>query len=328
MAADHNHSYTLQILAGATASGKSTIAQLLATQMDCSILSADAMSVYRDMNIGTAKTTPAERNATRYYGIDLVTPAERCTAGLWLESAYTAITELSRSVTPSETSLTNLPLIVAGGTGLYIKALTNGLDGNASNPHRRAHWEQLLAQQGVTALQQAATALKPGILEEIPDPSNPRRLIRALEHLETTQRLPQSWYTPTTPPHITALRLPRPQLHQRIKERVIKMFATGLLEETSNLRLKYPHWSETARHAIGYAEALAVLEGSMNQDQAIERIAARTRQLAKRQETWLRHQFDTHWIEISIDDSAPEIAAKVAEQWRQHGPTKIRYQSQ
>ena len=302
------------VLAGATATGKSAAAQLLAEQLGCAVLSADAMLVYRGMDIGTAKPTAAERGAVPYFGLDLATPAETFSAGLWLADARRAL----QAATPSACGL-----IVAGGTGLYIKALTEGLDSAGSDPARRAHWQALFEREGLAALQRAVEALAPGALADVADPANPRRLIRALEHLEACGRLPQSWKTAAAPAAITALRLPRAQLHARIERRVRAMFRQGLPDEVRRLREIYPVWSATAAQAIGYAEVCALLDGTLPMRDTLEKIATRTRQLAKRQETWFRHQAAVHWIDIADDDPAERVAERVLASWRHHGPTHL-----
>jgi tRNA dimethylallyltransferase len=214
-------------------------------------------------------------------------------------------------------------LIVAGGTGLYLKALTDGLDSDASDPACRARWQSLFEREGPAALQRALAERAPGALETLVAPSNPRRLIRALEHLETRGCLPQQWKrTPPAAP-VTVLRLPREQLHARIARRVAAMFGQGLVDEVRALRQTYPVWSPTAAAAIGYAEAGAVLDGTLTLREAAERIVIRTRQLAKRQETWFRHQTQAVWLEIDDNDPPERVARRVLDTWRQHGPTPL-----
>ena len=224
---------------------------------------------------------------------------------------------------PREATLPACGLIVAGGTGLYIKALTTGFDSEASDPASRARWQTLFDREGLAALQQALAARAPDALASLADPSNPRRLIRALEHLDTHGSLPQQWKrdTPATP--ITVLRLPRPQLHARIERRVATMFRQGLVDEVRALRQTCPVWSATALQAIGYAEVCALLDGALSEKAAFEKIVIRTRQLAKRQETWFRHQAQAVWLEIDENDPPAHIAGRVLKTWRQHGPTPI-----
>ena len=305
------------ILAGATATGKTDVAQILAEQTACAILSADAMLVYRDMNIGTAKPTPAMRGNTPYYGLDLVTPAEPFSTGLWLVEAARALHNTTATTNSSG-------LIITGGTGLYLKALTAGLDSNVAQPEAREIWQKLFEQEGVPALHAALAQRDPQALQTLSDPANPRRLIRALEHLDTHGSLPQQWRLPAvaSAPAVI-LRLPRATLHTRIQQRVEQMFARGLIEETRALRQTYPLWSATAGKAIGYAEVCDLLDGKLSQPEALERIVIRTRQLAKRQETWLRHQLHAVWLDITNHESPPQIAQRVLALWRNYGPTTI-----
>ena len=173
------------------------------------------------------------------------------------------------------------------------------------------------------ALQAALAARAPDALAALADPANPRRLIRALEHLDAHGRLPDQWRRRAPEAPVTVLRLPREQLHARIARRVDTMFAAGLIDEVRALKSAVPVWSETACHAIGYAEVRALLAGELTRAQAADRIAARTRQLAKRQETWLRHQTRVVWIDITDDDPPDAVARRVAETWRLYGPSPV-----
>lgn len=282
-------------LAGATATGKSAVAQLLAERIGGVILSADAMLVYRSLDIGTAKPSRAERGNVPYFGIDCVTPAEDFSAAMWLNEAERA-------------SASSAPYIVAGGTGLYFSALLRGLDPSPpSNPALRATLEAL----PLEALQARLAATG----RTIADPSNPRRLVRALEILESGGELPGGWQEKVKPA-LTALTWDRAVLHQRIARRVEEMYAAGLLEEAERARTLYPQWSRTAAQAIGYAEAFAVLDGTMSLAEAKERTVIRTRQLARRQEVYLRGQFEVTWIRGESGDTVESLAEKVAQEWQ------------
>ena len=266
-------------LAGATASGKTAVAQVLAERLGVAILSADAMLVYQGMDIGTAKPTVAERGQVPYYGLDLVTPGEPFSAAAWLDEAHRAQAASSC-------------LIAVGGTGLYFSALLRGLDPTPpANPALRASLEALPAEELRARL--AAHG------QTVADTENPRRLVRALEILEQGGTL--TW--------------PRETLHRRIAERVDAMYAAGLLDEAETLRRRWPAWSRTAAQAIGYAEAFAVLDGTLTEAAARERTVVRTRQLARRQETYLRHQFDVDWVQAAPDDAVETLAGRVAEKW-------------
>lgn len=282
-------------LAGATATGKSAVAQLLAERIGGVILSADAMLVYRLLDIGTAKPSRAERGDVPYFGIDCVTPAEDFSAAMWLNEAERA-------------SASSAPCIVAGGTGLYFSALLRGLDPSPpSNPALRATLEAL----PLEALQARLAATG----RTIADPSNPRRLVRALEILESGGELPGGWQEKVKPA-LTALTWDRAVLHQRIARRVEEMYAAGLLAEAERARTLYPQWSRTAAQAIGYAEAFAVLDGTMSLAEAKERTVIRTRQLARRQEVYLRGQFEVTWIRGESGDTVESLAEKVAQEWQ------------
>ena len=284
---------TRYCLAGATASGKTDVAQRLAEQLGASILSADAMLVYRGMDIGTAKPTLAERGSVPYAGLDCVTPAERFTVAQWLDT---------QSQLPADA-----PVIAAGGTGLYFSALLRGLDpAPPANPALRAELESLT----LDALRQRLADC--GAV--IADPDNPRRLIRALEILAAGMELPAGWGK-REKPVLHALRWPRDILHRRIALRVDRMYDSGLLNETARLLEAFPTWSDTAQQAIGYAEAIDFLRGRCSLDIAKERTVIRTRQLARRQETYLRGQFDIRWIDAHPGERLDTLVQKTADAW-------------
>lgn len=300
------------MLVGATATGKSAVAQWLAERCGAAVLSADAMLVYRGMDIGTAKPPPEARGKVPYLGMDIVTPGLPCSAGEWLAAVRR---DLARLAPPR-------PLIVAGGTGLYVQALLGGLDAPPADPLRRRHWEEVLARGGVAALRQALggsggmDALPPG------DRDNPRRLIRALERAEAGA-VATSWRERRWPV-VAGLRIGRRRLHQRIGERAARMFADGLAAEAAALRNRLPDgFSATAARAIGYAEALALHDGEIGLDEAVARTAARTRRLARRQETWFRHRLPVRWIDVAGDEPAGQVARRVLQAWREHGPATI-----
>ena len=300
------------ILAGATATGKTAAAQIIAERAGYTILSADAMLVYRGMDIGTAKPLPAERGTVPYFGLDLVTPAERFSTGRWIDAAQQAIVHAQQ------------PLLVVGGTGLYIKALTEGIEAPAADETIRATWASFFAAHGLQAIQNELQRRAPAWYATMPDPQNPRRILRALEQLDATGTIPTHWQDEAEPPPIVALRLPRNQLHARIARRIRAMFDAGFLDEVEQLRKDYPVWSDTAQKAIGYAEVLDLLAHRISRREAEEQILIRTRQLAKRQETWFRHQANTLWLDIDESDAPSAIAVRVENLWRQHGATPIR----
>ena len=179
------------ILVGPTASGKSAVAQFLAQQTPPRpIISADSMAIYRGMDIGTAKPTAAERAAVPSFGFDLAPPDQPFSAGNYLAAIRAAI--------PAITAAQATPIVV-GGTGLYVKALTLGLDPPPSNPELRAQAENILQTHGLPALQAATRALNPAEYAKLRDPENPRRVIRAYELLAAGHPLPRPSDRPRPP---------------------------------------------------------------------------------------------------------------------------------
>lgn len=305
-----------QFLVGPTASGKSAVALhlALAARPHRPIVSADSMTVYRGMDVGTAKPDAQDRAAVPSFGFDLATPAQPFSVGDYLAAIRTAA--------PALAACRAVPIVV-GGTGLYVRCLTEGLDSAAvSEPGHRAAAEALLAAEGLEALQAATRALNPGQYARLRDPENPRRVVRAYELLAAGHDLPVAEERPK--PKIAGLRLPPDELRARIARRARQMFAHGLVEEVRALRAQIPELSETARHAIGYEEAGRVLDGQISEEEAIRRTTLRTAQYAKRQMTWFRHQADVAWIDVAPDDSIERIAGRVQKVWVLHGPAALR----
>ena len=302
-------------LVGPTAVGKTAVAQRLAERRQATILSADSMMVYRGMDIGTAKPTVAERGEVPYWGLDCVTPDQPFSAGDYLR------------VLRDEVASTKVPpasCIVAGGTGLYVSCLLHGLrEGPATDPVLRQTLETLHREGGVPALQHELERRAPGRLGELADPKNPRRLIRAIE-LAHQGVIPKSW-SDTAPdgPPVVGLRCSPDVLAANIERRVHIMYENGLLEEAATVRQSYPRLSDTAGQAIGYAEAWAHLDGRCTRGQAVADTVRRTRQLAKRQGTWFRHQARVNWVDIQPGQSVDDIADAVEAQWRLDGPSPL-----
>ena len=345
------------VLVGPTAVGKSDVAQWIAERLGVPVLSADSMLVYRGMDIGTAKPSPQERGDVPYFGIDCVDPGQPFSTGAWLSYVFRQLAEheggkreegrgktspISYPLSPISYLASNAPqLVVAGGTGLYIKALLHGLDAPPSDPAARARWTALFESGGLSALR-AAIDTNPSARALLPDSdlANPRRLIRALERAESSNRLHSSTpplLHPSTPPlphsstpplphsstFVAGLTMSRDRLATRIMARIDKMFKNGLIDEAIAVREASGGLSSTACGAIGYAEALAVADGKMTRDEATERIAARTRQLAKRQFTWFRHQLNVKWVEVGETDNPATLGPKVLEIWKRNGLIEI-----
>jgi tRNA dimethylallyltransferase len=300
-------------LVGPTAVGKSSVAQYLAEQRGSAILSADSMLIYRGMDIGTATPSVEERGDISYYGLNLADPSDLFSVWDYRCSALDAVRKL-----PADQEL-----IVVGGTGLYVKSLTHGLVDRAGvNLERRQHWERRFEDEGIGVLQAALQEGEPATYDSLSDKQNPRRLIRALESMGSGLPI-HSWNDITPEPIIVGLSMDPQALNARIAQRVADMYDQGLIQEVEQLlRLKEP-LSKTARQAIGYSEAIDVIEGRMTPAEAVDRTVVRTRRLAKRQRTWFRHQANVESVEVTPQSTVESVAAAVTDIWRKYGPTTI-----
>ncbi len=301
-------------LVGPTGSGKTAVAQCIAESEGHDILSADSMLVYRGMDIGTAKPTPADRRKVRYWGVDIVAPDQSFSVGAYHSHAMQAL---------EETVGAGRRMIVSGGTGLYIKSLTHGFDRlPPADPEVRRKLEQIFYEKGIEGLRGYLMELDKSRYERLKEKDNPRRLIRAIELTLSGESEPDSWQRGTDVP-IVGLKMDMEALYNIIRARAEYMFMNGLLDEVETLKDNYSQLSETAREAIGYREAMDVLKGRLAVDDAIEQTSMRTRRLAKRQMTWFRHHAKVNWINISAGDSPAVIAQYVKEMWAEYGPTAI-----
>jgi tRNA dimethylallyltransferase len=253
-----------------------------------------------------------------YAGIDLCGPAEKFSVAAYLDAVKPAF-ETGREI------------IVTGGTGLYVKCLTEGFDEvPPGNEKLRAELEAFDVAALAERARQEAPERYAGLTED--DRRNPRRLIRILEKasggtgsvpsMDDTEVVPPSRSWNSKPrPTLLGLHVERAELHQRIEERVDHMYAAGLLDEAR--ALIDLDLSPTALQAIGYAEAFAVLRHEMTLAEAREKTIIRTRQLAKRQMTWFRNQLQVDWIDTAQFSSLEKLAEAVSSAWKRIGPTKI-----
>lgn len=303
-------------IVGPTCTGKTAVAQWIAEREGFDILSADSMLVYRGMNIGTAKPGVLERSRVRYWGIDLVSAVDPFNVGMYRRAALDAI----------KTALSGgRGIIVAGGTGLYVKSLLDGLaPGCPADASIRLKAERVLTAGGMGALQRWLQTESGDLYESLADKKNPRRLIRALE-LASAGAASKSagWRRQRGGSPITGLIFPREQLGRRIERRVREMFSAGLLEETRALLSCGFESAQTARQAIGYAEAVDCIMGRCSLEEAVEKTVIRTRQFAKRQVTWFRHQADVQWVERDDSMSIADTGRVVIDKWRAIGPAGI-----
>jgi len=302
-------------LVGPTAVGKTAVAHRIAVRHGRSILSADSMLLYKGMDLGTAKPSSDELAEVRYYGVDLVSPGASYSVWDYREYALTTM----KSKAPTE------EIMVVGGSGLYVKALTHGLaDRPGADDDLRLHWEQALREDGIEPLRHALKEHCPEAYEALPDNQNARRLIRALEAPEHVSGAGKStWEQEKTNTPLIGLSMKTDQLNARIEKRVHRIYDSGLVNEVRDLRDSGIDLSGTARQAIGYAEAFDCMEGRCSIDEAVERTTTRTRRLAKKQRTWFRHQTKVVWIEVDAGDTIEDTATRVMDEWRKHGPTGI-----
>ena len=272
---------TIPVLAGPTASGKSALALELAEIFPLEIISADAMMVYRGMDIGTAKPTQEERARTPHHLIDVVNPDESFSVADFVRLAEQAIGEVLARGT--------LPLVV-GGTGFYIRALSEGLPTvPPADPARQAELWEVFEREGLEPLQRELHAFSPADAERAQ--RNPRRVVRALEIIRLTNRAPSS-FGRTTPRFRYDKRVLMPSaevLEPLITMRTERMFQQGLVGEVRELLRRFPE-RPTAVQAIGYKEVTAFLEGQTSLEESKEAVTSATVQYAKRQRTWFRKE--------------------------------------
>ena len=305
---------TAFFLVGPTATGKTAVGHILAEKLSLPILSADSMMVYRGMNIGTAKPTPEEISKFDYAGLDLTDPDRDFSVADYLRSL---------AARPEK------QWIAAGGTGLYVRCLTEGLrEIPAASAAIRARAEEILAAGGIEALQAELKTIAPEKFAALADPKNPRRLIRAIE--AASSQTSKDWKRPgpetsndwksrsESQPVLAGLRMEKAALEKRIRARVEKMYADDLIEEARSLREKFTQLSKTSLQAIGYAEAFAVLDGKISERDAKELTVIRTRQLAKKQMTWFRRQHCVEWIDVTENDSPEKTADAVQLIWKKY----------
>jgi tRNA dimethylallyltransferase len=283
----------LIVLVGPTASGKTSLALRLAEECNGEIVSCDSVAVYREMEIGTAKPTREERALIQHHMIDIVSPDEACTAGDYSRQARVALTGI--------TERGHLP-IVAGGTGLYLRALIDGLfPSPPQKPGQRERLRKLATARGPAYLHRLLTRLDPTAAAAIHANDVPK-VIRAIEvSLAAGGPLTQQWKKgrdTLTGYRILRLGLnpPRERLYERINQRAAAMFDRGLVEETERLIARYGKDCRPLT-SLGYAEATAVLENELTRKQAVAQAQQGHRNYAKRQLTWFRREPNMHWLE-------------------------------
>ncbi len=294
------------LLAGPTAAGKSEVALLLAEKLGGEIISVDSMQVYRGLDIGTAKPSPAERARVPHHLIDVADLTEPFDAAKFVRLATEAVAQIqSRGKVP----------ILCGGTGLYFRAFLEGL---GESPPAEAKLRAELEATPLADLLRELEQRDPATFARI-DRQNPRRVIRAVEVIRLTgkpfSRQRADWNSTSSIQHLasSAIGLSRApdELRRRIDARVDQMFTRGLVDETRRLLESGLAQNPTAMQAIGYRQAVEHLRGERSLAETIELVKSRTRKFAKRQMTWFRGQMRLDWIEIKPNASPDSVAALV-----------------
>jgi tRNA dimethylallyltransferase len=300
---------------GPTATGKSDLALDLAARLadrfaTAEVVNADAMQLYRGMDIGTAKLPPEQRRGIRHHLLDVLDVTEEASVAAYQGDARVAIAGIRGEH--------RIPLLV-GGSGLYVRAALDRLDIPPTDPEVRARYQGLLEIDGVERLYALLQERDPAAAAAI-EPRNGRRIVRALEVIELTGRpfsasMPRKEYV--TPTVQLGLRRDRAELDARIEARVRRMWDEGLLEEVRGLVPRGLREGFTASRAIGYDQALARLDGRMTQAEAIEATATATRRLVRRQESWFGSDPRIHWLDAAESDVLDRALALAEEALRE-----------
>lgn len=291
------------LIMGCTASGKSLLAFELARNLNGEILSVDSMKVYRRMDIGTAKPSAQQRRMVCHHLIDVVEPHESFSLGNYMTQADAAIKNLQDL---------QRPIIAAGGTGMYIKGLLQGIfDGPPADPEIRTRLSAEANRLGCAVLHERLKNVDPVAAERI-HVNDAKRLVRALEVYELTgekissmqQQFEQAEYQ--YPWLVIELRRDKDDNSRRINQRVKKMVESGLVDEVE--QLMKDGLSPQAGQAVGYAEIIEYFNGQASLDEAIEQIKVNTRRLAKRQRTWFRSICHSVKIDVEADATVEDVA--------------------
>lgn len=287
---------------GPTATGKSDLGVALARALGGDVVNADSMQLYRGMDVGTAKLTPAEQAGVRHHLLDAWDVTE--------PASVAAYKRLARATVDAVLAAGRTPVVV-GGSGLYVRALLDDMELPGTDPELRERLEGELARGGPQALHARLAAVDAAAAATIL-PTNGRRIVRALEVVELTggpfaARLPEprDAYDAVQ----VGLDLPNEVLDARISERVDRMWERGLVEEVRRLETIGLRHGRTASRALGYAQVLRFLAGECSEEEARAETVRATRRFARRQRSWFRRDPRVHWL----DAAAPYLVQRAAE---------------
>jgi tRNA dimethylallyltransferase len=267
---------------GPTATGKSELGVQLAQRLGAEVVNADSMQLYRGMDIGTAKLTVAERQGVPHHLLDVWDVRQT--------ASVAAYQQLARAV------LDGPPKVFVGGSGLYLRAALDQLEFPGTDPALRRQLEEELATHGPAHLHQRLTELDPDAASRM-EVGNGRRIVRALEVITLTGRMPGAMTSYQEHVPTTYLGLDRDDLAERVNARVDRMWAQGLVEEVRGLG----ELGVTAGRALGYAQALQQLQGTLTEDEAKEQTQVATRRFVRRQRSWFRRDPRITWLDPQKD---------------------------
>lgn len=281
-------------LVGPTAVGKTALSLDLALELSAEIINADAMQIYKGMDIGTAKLPLSQRRGVIHHQIDVLDPIDEANVSQYQKQTREIIRELlNRKVQP----------ILVGGSGLYVNSVLEDLEFPGTSLELRAKYEELLEEKGVEHLFKMLEEIDPLAAENIL-PNNARKIVRALEVNELTgkrfnAKLPEP--SPIFPDVRIALDMPRNLLDKRITERVHQMFADGFIDEVQKIEESLTK-GKTALRALGYSQVLSYLAGEIQKEEAITLTINATKKFARRQLSWFRRDPLIHWLDATSSD--------------------------
>ena len=281
-------------IVGPTAVGKTALSLEIAEKFSAEIINADAMQIYKGMDIGTAKLPLSQRRGIFHHQIDVLDPSEEANVSQYQKQSREIINDLlSKNVQP----------LLVGGSGLYVNSVLEDLEFPGTNLEVRAKYEEILDEKGVDALFQMLKEIDPKAAENIL-PNNARKIVRALEVNEITgkafnAKLPEP--SPIFSDVRIALDMPRDLLDKRISDRVHQMFEEGFVDEVKSIE-KNLRLGKTALRALGYSQVLSLLAGEISEDEAITLTINATKKFARRQLSWFRRDPLIHWLDATSPD--------------------------
>ena len=281
-------------IVGPTAVGKTALSLDIAEKFSAEIINADAMQIYKGMDIGTAKLPLSQRRGIVHHQIDVLDPMDEANVSQYQKQTREIINDLlNRKVQP----------MLVGGSGLYVNSVLEDLEFPGTNLEVRAKYEEILDEQGVEVLYEMLEQIDPNAAQNIL-PSNARKIVRALEVNEFTgkafnAKLPEP--SPIFSDVRIALDMPRDLLDKRISDRVHQMFEDGFVDEVKSLE-KNLRLGKTAFRALGYSQVLSLLAGEITEDEAITLTINATKKFARRQLSWFRRDPLIHWLDATSPD--------------------------